>query len=290
MASSTEQQPSLIEKVKRFFSRFTITPWVKYLLWANIGVALLTLTGLFSLESVVGQLALDVDTVLGRPWTLLTHMFVHGGWMHLLFNMIALFFFGPPLEKKLGGKKFIQYYLLCGLGAALISLALTPWVGSKPMVGASGALFGVFLGFALNYPDTKVYLMFLIPVRAMTLLWGGAAFSLGVTGAVVFFGLETRVAEWAHFGGPLTGLLYLRGAKFGRGAFRVIRRWGQNRSDATNTVDGIRKDFHGKARGEEEKRLSEILAKVREEGPGALTPREQRFFKQASSRMKDGEW
>lgn len=292
MSNDPTQQPSTGDKIKRGFigAWHALTPWVKYLLIANFAVAGLTLTGVVPMEWVIPNLALDVDTVLQRPWTLLTHMFVHGGAWHLLANMLLLFFLGPPLEKKLGGGEFLKFYLLCGLGAAVMSLALAPWIGGRPMVGASGALFGVFIGFALFYPNAELLLMFILPVKARTLAWWAAAFSVGVTVAVIFFGLETGIAEWAHLGGLLTGLGYLRGKRYFRGSLRVLRRWGQPRSDTNGLLEKLQKDFRGEATGQEEQKMQEILEKVRQQGPGSLTPEERRFFQQGSTRMKGGEW
>ena len=89
-------------------------------------------------------------------------MFVHAGFGHLFFNMLALFFFGPPLERTWGSRDFIRYYLVCGVGGSVAALLLVNLVGVAPMVGASAAIFGILLAFALTWPDAPIYLWFLV--------------------------------------------------------------------------------------------------------------------------------
>src|SRR5512141_616914 len=100
---------------------YSLTPWVKRLILANVIVFLVTwIAGRLGMP-IGDLLALRPDAVLTRPWTILTYMFVHAGFLHILFNMIALFFFGPPVEERLGPTSFIKYYLVCGLGGAALS-------------------------------------------------------------------------------------------------------------------------------------------------------------------------
>src|SRR5512146_2594130 len=117
---------------------YALTPWVKRLLIANV-VAFVGLWVLAKLGLPLGDLfALRPDLVLYRPWTLVTYMFVHANFWHILFNMIALFFFGPPVEERLGSTSFLKYYLVCGLGAAALSFVFAL---HTMIVGASGAIY-----------------------------------------------------------------------------------------------------------------------------------------------------
>src|SRR5438309_522071 len=120
---------------------YPLTPWVKRLLIANVAVFLLTL----GLPIVGDYLAFVPSDILSRPWTALTYMFVHQGVWHILFNMLALFFFGPPVEERFGPREFIKYYIICGLGGAALSFA---FAYNSPVVGASAAIYGVMLAFA----------------------------------------------------------------------------------------------------------------------------------------------
>src|SRR5690606_1798942 len=96
---------------------FGLTPWVKRLIIANVAVFLAT----WAAPVLVTWLEFAPARVLSRPWTPLTYMFVHAGFLHLLFNMLGLYFFGPPLEARWGSREFLKYYLICGLGGAALS-------------------------------------------------------------------------------------------------------------------------------------------------------------------------
>ena len=115
-----------------------MTPWVRRLLIANIVMFFITQV----MPDLVRQLMFVPILIAYRPWTLFTYMFLHAGLMHLLFNMIGLYFFGPRLEQRLGGRQFLLLYVLSGITGALLSIPLTPRVA---IVGASGAVFGVLI-------------------------------------------------------------------------------------------------------------------------------------------------
>jgi membrane associated rhomboid family serine protease len=101
-------------------------------------------------------------------WQVVTYMFLHGGTWHLLFNMLALYMFGVPLERKLGSTEFLLFYFVTGVGAGLCTLAVNWYTGMAyiPVVGASGAIFGLLLAFAVYFPDTRILFMFFLPMRA----------------------------------------------------------------------------------------------------------------------------
>jgi len=135
-----------------------------------------------------------------RPVQILTHMFNHGNLTHLFFNMMALYFFGPNVERVWGPKKFLFFYLLCGLGSILLHVVLG---GGGRVVGASGAISGVLLAFAYLYPNAKVMLLIPpIPMKAKFLVVGLLVIDLylGITGA------RTGIAHFAHIGGALMGV------------------------------------------------------------------------------------
>lgn len=138
-------------------------------------------------------------------WQPFTYLFVHGGLMHLLFNLFALWMFGLPVESQWGEWEFIKFFFICGLGAAAAQMALAPH-STIPVIGASGPVYGLLVAFAMLYPDAVVYLYFLIPVKAshMAILFGLIEFFTGASGAT------PGVARFAHLGGMLTGYLYIR--------------------------------------------------------------------------------
>lgn len=186
---------------------FSVTPWVRRLLLANAVVFLLTFA-LFRGPWVVNVFGFNPQFALQQPWTFFTYMFIHGGVLHLAFNMLMLFFFGTAVEERMGGAAFIRYYLLCGLGGAALSLALTTvWtVGST--IGASAAVFGVALAFAIHWPDAPVYVFPLpFPIKAKWLVVGLVTLDLAAQLAQA----DDGVAHLAHLGGFLFGLAYLKG-------------------------------------------------------------------------------
>ncbi len=180
-----------------------MTPWVKRLIFANIAVYLLQM----SVLGITSYLALVPAALLYRPWTIITYMFAHsiGSFTHILFNMFALFIFGPRVEMRLGGKHFIRMYLVAGITGGLVSLFFTPYAA---IVGASGAVFGVSLAFAMFYPREKIYIWGIIPIEARVLVVIMTVVSLysGIRGG-------GNVAHFAHLGGYVGAYLYLKYAE-----------------------------------------------------------------------------
>ncbi len=176
-----------------------MTPWVIRLITVNVVVFFATASS----PRLFQSMALVPLAVVARPWTVVTYMFLHAGFAHLLFNMIGLFFFGPRLEVRLGSADFLKLYFLSGLGGALFSLMFAPYAA---VVGASGAVFGILLGFALYYPRENIYIWGVLPVQARWL----AAFLVAVSLYSGMSGSGSGVAHFAHLGGLAAGFLYLR--------------------------------------------------------------------------------
>ncbi|HTN36940.1 MAG TPA: rhomboid family intramembrane serine protease [Arachidicoccus sp.] len=174
---------------------------------------------------------------LFKPWQVITHMFMHSpfggplGIMHILLNMFGLWMFGSPLELNFGGKRFLTFYLLAGIGAALIYLGYLQYqlsgivtqyhallasgapeeylrryqdVINAGMLGASGAVFGILAAFGFLYPNTKLYLYFFLPIPTKWAIIGIIAYEL--YGAIASTASDD-VAHVAHLGGALTGFL-----------------------------------------------------------------------------------
>ena len=147
---------------------------------------------------VYDYLALIPYYVYERPWMILTHMFVHFSFDHLFFNMLFLFFFGMELERRVGGRKFLQIYILSGIVAALAQMMVT----SGSMVGASGALFGALGCLAIIAPEIRVLLFFVIP---LSIRWAVVVFALI---DFVFMGSADNIAHMAHIAGLFVGLAF----------------------------------------------------------------------------------
>ena len=215
---------------------FQLPPVTRNLLIANIAVYLLQM--LLGDNLLVAHFALwpwgpdqwaqtaDGMVAIGfRPWQLLSYAFMHGGFRHIAFNMLALYMFGGPIERLFGSRPFLLYYLVCTVVAALAHLAVVHWFtgGFYPTVGASGAIFGLLLAFGMMYPHEKVMLVFLpIPMPAWLFVIGYAVveLGLGVTGT------QAGVAHFAHLGGMLGGYVliqYWRGRLPIKPARRLMR-------------------------------------------------------------------
>lgn len=147
-------------------------------------------------------------------WQLFTHMFLHGGTTHLLFNMLALWSFGRVLERVWGNRRFLIFFIGCGVGAAIISMLVDSFVLGKPfygyMVGASGAIYGVLAAFALLFPNFKIILLFLpVPIAAKYFVPVLLLIDLtaGFTGFTIF---GYNIAHFAHVGGAIVGFILVQ--------------------------------------------------------------------------------
>ena len=289
----------------------SVTPWVLRLLIANTAIWLLMAVGLLPRWWAAETFGFSPGGFLTRPWSPITYMFVHGGFWHLFVNMLVLFFFGPPLERAWGGRDFLKFYLVAGLGGALASVLFLPLPavgGDTLVVGASGAIYGVMLAFALRWPDARVYIWGILPMRAKWFVGLLALFTLYAS----FAGGGGNVAHWAHLGGLVTAFLYLR--------------WGEGVSDALDRVadrlesladagaggggggsDGASRRVRRRRRAEpddggreipfpgsrdpetSEEMLDEvdrILDKIRERGLESLTEEERSFLDEMSRRYR----
>lgn len=270
-----------------------LTPWVKRLLIANFGIYLLMALGLLpSTATMADMFGFSAANILTRPWSPLTYMFVHGGFMHVLFNMLAVFFFGPPLERAMGGRAFLRYYLICGVGAAMTSILLIQLIGTPTVIGASGAVFGVMLAFAWRWPDAPIYVWAILPVKAKYMV---GILGLGALWATMQAGRVGGVAHWAHLGGLLTGFVYL---KFGES---ITVRWNRLRGKrGKRRIAGISSISHSigvggrsrrpdtRAGGDDLDEVDRILDKIREHGMDALNTREREFLDTMSRKYRSG--
>ena len=204
------------------YQRRSTPPVVKNLIIANC-VALLATELLPFGDEIISRFALfNVESPLFHSYQVFTYMFLHGGVSHLFFNMFALWMFGRQLELELGSQRFFTYYMVCGIGAALLQLGVgyaeyahaVDAVGEfgampllrVPTVGASGAVYGLLLAFGVLHPNSMIMLIF--PPIAMKAKWFVLIYGL----LELFFGIsgyQAGVAHFAHLGGMLWGLALL---------------------------------------------------------------------------------
>jgi membrane associated rhomboid family serine protease len=181
-------------------------PLTQALLVANLLV--------FALQQVMGNLLVQwfalwpLGSGLFMPWQIGSYGFLHGGLMHLAFNMYGLWLFGSELERVWGARRFGTFYAASVVVAALTQLVVTAWIGSEaPTVGASGGLFGLLIGFAMVFPRrliTPLLPPIPMPAPVFVALYGALELTLGVTGSA------TGIAHFAHLGGLLGGWLVMR--------------------------------------------------------------------------------
>ncbi len=232
---------------------------VLYLIAANVIVYILEMV---MYDQLITYFALIPILVTKKYflWQIVTHMFMHGGIWHLFFNMFALFIFGMPLESYWGTEKFLKYYFVAGLGGGLLHYIISP-MSPIPSIGASGAVYGLLLAYGLSFPEDVLYINFFIPVKAKyaVFIFGGIELFMGLTGR------GSGIAHFAHLGGLVTGLIYLKADRiFARkqkkaGNFKVFR----NRPDRPS------------ANPSEKGRFNELLDKISDEGYEALSEKEK---------------
>ena len=215
------------------------TPVIRSLLYTNVGVFLfqmffgnLRLSGIRVNDYIAHYLDLfPLGSGNFYPWQLFTYMFLHdtAGIMHIAINMLVLWMFGSQFEILWGKKKFLIYYFLCGLGGAVAHLIISPLLGGGmgPLIGASGAIFGLMIAYGLLFPDNLIYVMFIIPMKAK--------YAIGVFVVLEFMsvGAADGVGHLAHLGGAVVGLIYLLATNGGLKLFSSYRLGRRSQSENT---------------------------------------------------------
>jgi membrane associated rhomboid family serine protease len=215
-----------------------------------------------------------------RVWQFVTYMFLHGGLLHILFNMYALWMFGGELERSWGSRDFLKYYFTCGIGAGIFHTLVTPH-SLVPTIGASGAVMGVMAAYAMTYPERELQLLlfFILPVRmkakTLALVIAATSLLLGASGS------PDGIAHFAHLGGMAVGYVYIRFAyqKFSlsrwfgewnrKRRFRVVHR---NQAHEDSVIDSV----------------NTVLDRANHIGFDKLTPKEKSILKKASRSLKNG--
>lgn len=243
-----------------------LTRWVLRLILANALVYLLQ----EARPAITGEFGFVPVQFLTKPWTLITYMFLHGDFSHILFNMLGLLFFGPRLELELGERNFLLLYVVSGLMAGLLSF-LMPF---SAIIGASGAVYGVFMGFAYYWPRENIYVWGVLPVQARWMvvfmtamsLFGGFGFTMD------------NIAHFAHLGGFLGGYLFLK----------LLERKAKIVDQIVSSLPAIepakwktinREKLHEVNRTE----LDRILDKINAKGVNSLLPGEREFLERFSA-------
>jgi membrane associated rhomboid family serine protease len=197
-----------------------ITRMVKYLVVINALI--------FIWQSLAGSL--EITRIFGLTpylviaklflWQVFTYLFLHGDFWHVFFNMFALWMFGSELERHWGGRQFLKFYFVTGMGAGLLSIIVDPF-STTPTIGASGSVYGILMAYGMMFPERHVYLYFLFPVKVK--------YFVGVLGVLAFVSAlgspGSTIAHVAHLGGMVFGFLYLRGWLSLSGVRQSYYRW-----------------------------------------------------------------
>ncbi len=247
------------------------------------------------------------------PWQIVTYMFLHGGFFHLLLNMFALWMFGAELENIWGQNRFLAYYMLCGIGAGICNLLIAPlFTTVGPTVGASGAIYGILVAFGYLFPDRNIYIYGILPVKAKYLV----IFYMLLEVFSVAGGTDSGIAHFAHLGGGVIGLIYLlvfyrKSSSDFFGNSDILKNKfssyysSKNRSDSQSLiktkarknediadaefqeikVTDYKKEMENQERSAQEK-IDAILDKLSEGGYQNLTPEEKRILFQESKKLR----
>ena len=159
----------------------------------------------------------------GKIWQFLTFMYVHAGIEHILLNMFALFIFGPRIEEDMGSMKFLIFYTICGIFSGLFHILITG-VSDIPLVGASGAIFGVMAAFGLMHLRQIIYVQLFIPMPAVIFI----ALMAGIEILYWISGAQTGIRNWGHVGGMFMGLILVKFLGFNkrrRIRYRYVWEW-----------------------------------------------------------------
>lgn len=247
----------------------------------------------FGEMAILGEPVLKLNYYLGLQYftspdfhiyQILTYMFMHGGWEHLFFNMFALWMFGSSVEKAWGTQRFLIFYLVCGIGAGLLQEVAQFFVyGMNPAlgltVGASGAIYGILLGFGMTWPENRIIIFPIpIPIKAKWFVCIYVAIEL-------FSALATTsdgVAHVAHLGGMLFGYLLIRhwkgGGQFGMNWNFKMPNFTKPK-DKNQAHDERNKDWtYNRDKMTREEVIDKILDKVRRNGYESLTAEEKRIL------------
>lgn len=274
-----------------FRPRLILTPAVKALAIVTAGVFLLQI--LFRLEEGDQFIRLFALSLYGlrraRIWQLVTYVFLHDGFLHILFNMLLLVFMGPEIERVMGRKRFVLFYLGCGGIAGIAWLALERSLGAV-CIGASGAVFGILGAFAAFFPERRISFFvfpfpFPITLKAKVLAAGLA----GLSFLMLQVNRDGKIADSAHLGGIIAGYAYAR-------ALRKEGILGQSRNTYSSPRPPPFRPAWGEPRlrilrpdepepGPTPAQIDAILDKIAKKGIGSLSREERRILKKASTTM-----
>ena len=270
--------------------RAGLTPWVKRLLIVNVVIFFLDITLFLGGNWLRETFAASASTIVHQPWTVVTYAFLHGNVLHIAFNMFVLYLFGTPVERRMGSSTFIKYYIAAAVGGALLHMAI---VSDTWVIGASGAVMGLALAFAMYWPDARLMLFPIpIPIKAKYFVLGLALFDL----TLGLLGASNGIARFAHLGGLLTGLLYFkalpiitersRQVREEREATRVLVHQAAMKSGEHETPAHRRTTGRARQSDSVSDDVDRVLEKISTSGMDSLTADELRLLNDVSRELR----
>lgn len=254
-------------------------PAIKWLIILNVAAFLGPRVFYLNLNLINALFGLVPAFVVGKffIWQLVTYLFLHGGTWHILMNMFILWMFGAELERYWGTGEFLKFYFIAGIGAGIVNVLFgifNPASSHVPVIGASGAIYGVLVAYAMLFPDRYVYIYFLIPVKVKFLV----IFLVAIEFLSTY--RPDGIAHFAHLGGALFGFLYLK----------QNWRWKLRKWSPEEIIRRIKEAQQSKkSRGEKElmEEVDRILDKINSIGYDKLTRREKKILERASDKLSD---
>lgn len=251
------------------YSYSAVPPVTTVVVWLLIVNGVIFLLQRFLLDRYIGVLGLVPSRVLhGWLWQLLTYMFLHANLLHIFFNLIFIWMLGSELERYWGSRFFLKYYLVTGVGAGVINVLVQPY-SHIPTIGASGAIFGLIIGFALAFPERELLLYFIIRIKAKHF-----AVLVGLIEVLALLMMRnSSIARFAHLGGLVVGYFYLKRDLYEWRIKRTLARWKYSREERAETKRRQREAEKGAE-------VDRILDKIRSEGIESLSRREREFLEE----------
>ena len=286
------QQESFSSSFRRSFNMLPVA--LRWILAINVIV--------FVLQAVVELLGLNVinrfmiewfalssssGDMLTQPWRLVTYMFLHGSGFHILFNMLWLWWTGRPVEDSLGSRNFAVLYLGSGIGGAIIQILLSGVIATGPTIGASGAVFGIMVCFAIMYPTQPIHLLFLPPIEARYFVAGLIFLD------VLFLNAGDNIARLVHLGGAFWGWIlikaYYRGYNYDVWVGSAKQRISGIFSNSCNVKRTRNKNMYSVSDADvieeiDQNEMDRILDKIAKNGYSSLTAHEKRLLFELSNK------
>lgn len=247
-----------------------VSPFIKLMLISNLAIFMIQSLANYPLSNILGltpaRFFAEFPNLLFQPFT---YMFLHANFWHIFFNMFALWMFGTEIEFTWGKKSFAKFYILAGLSGAVLTLIFQPEL-PFPVIGASGAVYGVLIAYWLLFPNRYLYIYFLFPVKVK---WAIPGFMI-----LGFMAGGGNIAHFAHLGGAIFGLLFVKADWRISRLGNMLKKLRHRKQEAKFEKNRLKVE-------DTMKRVDEILDKINEVGIDNISGEDRKFLEDASSHL-----